>query len=93
MMPDNPIELLKSITTSLETRRTLGSLLSCVRRIDESDTQTLERLIKERAAVVKLLRSHPAAQDDHSFCDFEYKENFFTVIEKYLVTKPVATEK
>ena len=83
----DPVESLKAVVTLAEERRKLGDLLTSVRTIEESDEMTLKRLLDERRFVVRLLQDHPEAKHHHSGFDFEYKENFCSVVERYMKPK------
>ena len=54
MTPD-PVDALAAVVDLAQQRRRLANLLGMVRRIDETDEQTVKRLIEERDAVVQLL--------------------------------------
>lgn len=82
----DPVEVLQSVIDMATAYKKLSHLLDCVRRIDESPEQTLDRLLRERTVIVKLLQSREASKHDHSEFDFEYKENFFVVIDRYVRT-------
>ncbi len=74
----DPIAALAAVVKSAQERVELGHLVNMVRRIDETDRETIRRLIDERSHIVELFRDNGIQHD--SF-DHTYKENFFTALE------------
>jgi hypothetical protein len=74
---DDPVEQLAVVVGLARKERVFSNLLSFVRRVDESDHDTLARLIKERAAVCKILRERGARQRPFDDGFKEKKLKFF----------------
>lgn len=73
----DPVAILAAVVKLAEERRELGHLVNMVRKIDETDRETVRRLIDERSHIVELFRDNGIHHD--SF-DHTYKENFFTAL-------------
>lgn len=76
-----PLETLKGLVAHLERDERLARSLDRVRRIDENPESTLERLLQERAAIVRLLQQIGAPNRDF---DYDFKDNLANVVESYL---------
>ncbi len=83
---DEPVRYLAQVVKMAEERMTIGNLLCAVRRIDESDINTLKRLIEERAKVVQMLRDRGIP---HDHFDWDYKDYgaYINGVEKVLGPK------
>jgi hypothetical protein len=77
----DPIKSFEAVLRLAKERRNLSDVLTMVRRIDESDQKTIQRLITERAVVVKLLRECGARCRPF---DHEFKENFIEMVKERL---------
>lgn len=76
------IEHLETVVALVKKADTLSNLLARVRMVDERDTDTLERLIRERSLMVEILRCNNFPFQDF---DFEYKEDLETKLQVILV--------
>jgi hypothetical protein len=84
MMTNDPVGILKAVINKAELGDSLSNLLASVRKIEESDRNTLERLIKERSYIVELLTSNSRTKHLHADFDFGYKANFKEAVDKLL---------
>lgn len=87
-MQPNPVEILDEVVSLAKSRQRLASIFDRVRRADEIDEQTLNRLIVERQVIVNLIRTHEKGRLHFRDHDHEYKTNFAEVVKKYLQIKP-----
>jgi len=85
---EDPVKNLREVVEMAETRQKIAGRLCMVRRISETDMQTIERLIKERMFLVRLLQENSDTRHFHRDFDFEYKENFEDAIYRLLETYP-----
>ena len=79
-----PIRIVKAVVYLAEQGEKFSSLLASVRAIEESDEQTLQRLIRERQHVVRILQEHPKTRDWHEDLDFGYYRNFTSAVDKLM---------
>ena len=68
---------LEDVIEKAKQRLRVGEILSSQRRLDESDIETLTRILEERKAVVKLLQ---ALELPKASFDWDYKQNFATAV-------------
>ncbi len=71
------IAVLRTVVDMASKAEVLGNILTKVRTIDESDLQTLNRLLDERAAVVKLFEKNHIK---HRPRDWSYKSSFIEAL-------------
>ena len=81
---EDPVAIFQSVVDLAKERRRLASLLAGVRQLHETDEQTLDRLIRERAALVKILQNCPASTNDHAAFDKDYSQNLFVLLGRYV---------
>lgn len=77
---ENPVDSLERVVQLARERQAIASLLAGQRTLHESDSETLQRLIAERNAVVAILVTHGIASGRPN--DFQYKSNFIDAIQK-----------
>ena len=85
---NDPVVDLASVVELAKKARNMSGFLGMVRTISESDMETLKRLVKERAAVVKVLRERGVRCQPF---DHDYKYNLTELIEKHF-SSDVATD-
>jgi len=77
----SPLEIFKALVATLEHEQVLNRALDRVRRIDENPRSTLDRLLQERADIVKLLHQLKAVGSAY---DYDFKDNLVTVLRSLL---------
>lgn len=65
----DPISILESVINEAKLARKWSSMLTSARRIDENDTVTLDRILRERREVVDLLHE---LHEDHDPFDYKF---------------------
>jgi hypothetical protein len=91
-MKSDAVENLRQVVRLADERRELAAIFARCRRANETDRQTLERLLEERRAVVAILDTIPQAILERGFADFEYRANFSYLVGKHLGPAKQATK-
>ncbi len=75
----DPVATLSAVVDIAKQGLELSHLLGHVRKISETDAETLKRLMRERAAVVALFRENDIRNEPF---DHDYKDNFIEKLEQ-----------
>jgi hypothetical protein len=84
--PD-PINVLQDVIDQARRARKWSDMLVCARSVSDSDTRTLERVLRERAEIVSMLHELGETGDpfDHKFVN---GDSLATRLRKYLRRTP-----